>query len=575
MRKSIFFLFIILAVSSCSNRELKQEIRESGLSENIRINQLGYFPLLEKHFTVADSLASEYMIVSEHGKVVFRGKLDPFGDWAPSGEFLKTGDFSKFIIEGRFFIHVPGLGNSCTFTISDNIFHDAALASMKTFYFMRASTDIDEKYVGKFARPGGHPDDTCWFHPSSGKSEGFISSPGGWYDAGDYGKYVVNASIATGTILALHELMPDVLGDASLNIPESGNGTSDLLDEVRYELEWVLTMQDEDGGVFHKLTSQYHDGITMPEDTHSKRLIIGKSTAASLDFAAMMAQASRVWKNIDQDFSARCLNAAKAAYLWARANPDSYFVNPPDIGTGQYNDNILDEEFFWAEAELYCSTGDKSYFELIQPDLGKVRFRLEESWRNYVDNIGYYSLYLNKNLDENSRKILEEGIVKVADSLLEVAGTNPYGIPVNRFVWGSNSDVLNTAILMIFANEITHELKYLNAATQFTDYIFGRNATAYSFVSGFGCKTSSNFHHRLLMADENEECFPGFIAGGPNYQIQDAANLKAQGIEYPSSFPAKSYIDHSGSYASNEVCINWNAPLVFVLGYLDGFDRGK
>ena len=575
MRKSIFFLFIILAVTSCTNRQLKQEIMESGLSQNIRINQLGYFPLLEKHFTVADSLASEYMIVTGQGRVVFKGKLESYGEWAPSGEYLKTGDFSKFIIEGTFFIHVPGLGNSCAFTISDNIYHAVSLASMKTFYFMRASTDIDEKYVGKFARPGGHPDDTCWFHPSTGKDGGFISSPGGWYDAGDYGKYVVNAAIATGTILALHELMPDVMADASLNIPESGNGVSDLLDEVRYELEWLLTMQDEDGGVFHKLTSQFHDGITMPAETHSKRLIIGKSSAATLDFAALMAQASRAWKKTDPGFAERCLEAAKAAYAWSVAHPDSYFENPPDIGTGPYNDKILDEEFFWAAAELYCSSGEKTYLETIHPDLGKIQFRLEESWRNYVDNIGYYSLYKSDKLDDGSRKILEAGIVKLADSLLEIASSNPYGIPVSRFVWGSNSDVLNTAIVMIYANEITRELKYLNAATQYADYIFGRNATAYSFVSGFGCKTSENFHHRLLMADEHEECFPGFIAGGPNYQVQDVANLKAQGVEYQSSYPAKSYIDHSGSYASNEVCINWNAPLVFVLGYLDGYDRGR
>ncbi|MFC2080481.1 glycoside hydrolase family 9 protein [Bacteroidota bacterium] len=96
-----------------------------------------------------------------------------------------------------------------------------------------------------------------------------------------------------------------------------------------------------------------------------------------------------------------------------------------------------------------------------------------------------------------------------------------------------------------------------------------KNATGYSFVSGFGDKTSRNFHHRLLMADDNDETFPGYIAGGPNFQMQDAGSLKKHGAAYPDTIAAKAYIDHKGSYASNEVCINWNAPLVYVTAYLN------
>lgn len=556
-------------IIGCGNSNEVKEIFETDVTDIIRINQVGYFPSLGKHFTVADSEAENFKLVNDKGKIVYRGELSDEGIWEPSGEYLKSGSFSEFKKEGTYFVHVPGTGNSYLFNISGQIYTNAAIEAMETFFFMRASMDLEEKYLGKFSRKGGHPDDTCYYHESTGHEGGFLSSPGGWYDAGDYGKYTVNAAISTGTMLALHELLPEVFEDGSLDIPESGNGINDMLDELRYEFDWVLTMQDEDGGVFHKLTALQHDGVTMPAETPAKRYIIGKSTAASLDFAAMLAQASRIYRSHDPEFSEQCLDAAVKAYRWSLENPQKYFRNPSGVGTGGYGDRIMDEEFFWAAAELYCTTGDSKYLDAIKPDLGNIQFRLTESWRNYVDNIGYYSLYMSDLLGEEERKTLEGGIIRLADELLGTALENPYGIPVSHFEWGSNSDVLNTAIVEIFAHQITGDQKYVDAAAMFTDYIFGRNATEYSFVSGYGTRFSSNFHHRLLMADDNEETFPGYVAGGPNGDMQDRGDLADAGVSYPDSLEAKAYIDHIASYASNEICINWNAPLVLVLAYLD------
>ena len=579
--QKLILILLPALLTGCGMQE-KKEIAEAPVTEDIRLNQVGYYPDLSKQFTLAastgDTLTGEstpgpgnasFSIINLDDKVVFRGELKDHGTWEPSGGTVLTGDFSALKKEGTYRIYVPGTGKSYTFEITEHLYDSAAIDALKSYYFMRTGVEISEEYVGKFARPGGHPDDTVYFHPSSGRSEGFTSSPGGWYDAGDYGKYIINAGISAGTMLALYEWMPGTYPDGSLDIPESGNGISDLLDELKFEYEWVLTMQDTDGGVFHKLTSLRHDGITMPRNTHSKRFMIGKSTAASLDFAAMLAQASRVYSEVDAEFAARCLLAAVRAWEWALDNPEIYFRNPEGINTGGYGDSQMKEEFFWAAAELYCTTGEGHYYELIRPELGKITFRLEESWRNYVDNIGYYSLYLSDRLSAEDRELLETGIVELAEAISEMAASNPYGIPVNRFVWGSNSDVLNTAIVQLFAYDITLDKKFLNAAVAFTDYIFGRNATAYSFVSGYGSKYSENFHHRLLMADDNEEVFPGFVAGGPNMYMQDGRNLEAQGVEYPSDYPAKAYVDHPGSYASNEICINWNAPLVFVLTALE------
>ena len=140
-----------------------------------------------------------------------------------------------------------------------------------------------------------------------------MASPGGWYDAGDYGKYVVNGALSTGQMLLLCTLYPQAVTDQALHIPESGNGISDLLDELKYELDWLLTMQDEDGGVFHKLTAKNFSGFVSPEAYDLDRYVIGKGTAASLDFAAVLAQAARLLAPTNEFWSQKALEAAEKA----------------------------------------------------------------------------------------------------------------------------------------------------------------------------------------------------------------------------------------------------------------------
>ncbi len=191
-------------ILSCGCSQEKKQIAESDVSDAIRINQVGYYPSLGKRLTLADSQAESFMLIDEKGKIVFRGELSDEGLWEPSGEELRAGDFSAFNKEGTYFLHVPGTGNSYPFIISEGIYETAAVDALETFYFKRVSMDMEEEYLGKFSRKAGHPDDTCYYHETTGRKKGFRSSPGGWYDAGDYGK-------------------------------------NDLLDELKYEFNWVLT----------------------------------------------------------------------------------------------------------------------------------------------------------------------------------------------------------------------------------------------------------------------------------------------------------------------------------------------
>lgn len=555
---TVFFFFTVLV--SCKTSQ-KDPLK---VSDQIRLNQVGYYPSSVKEFILADLSGTGFDLVDTDKKVVFSGILVDQGSWQTSGEKVMIGDFSAFKTPGSYHIVVDGKISSYTFEIKHNIYEPALHAAIKSYYFQRASMSIEETYGGIYKRAAGHADNACIYHPSSGKSEGTLNSPGGWYDAGDYGKYIVNASLSVGEMLLLLEQFPDAISDGALNIPESGNGISDLWDELKYELDWILSMQDEDGGVYFKLTALGFGGFIMPEEYDLDRYIIGKTTTSTLDFSAVLAQASRLYKNIDPDWSAKALDASKKAWNWAKKNNDITFKNPEDVSTGQYGDSEFSDDFFWAASELYLATREDAFKAAMATYNQAYQHQLADSWMNFVRNVGFHSLLENKDaLDTEMIEKLTTGHLTLADEILRKISEHPYHIALDSFVWGSNSDILNQALILCVAHRISGEEKYLEGAEQITDYIFGKNATGYSFMTGFGSKKVMFPHHRPSGADGIKEPVPGFILGGPNNDRQDAHE-----VEYSSEFAAKAFMDVEPSFASNEVCINWNAPAVFVLGYL-------
>jgi endoglucanase len=475
------------------------------------------------------------------------------------------GDFSSFTAPGAYYVVVNDTIASYPFKIRKNLYNAALRAAIKSYYFQRASMPIEEEFGGVYQRGQGHMDDKAIYHPSSGRTEGTLNSPGGWYDAGDYGKYIVNASLSVGQMLLILEQYPEMMTNIGLNIPETGNGIIDLWDELRYELDWIQTMQDDDGGVFFKLTALGFGGFIMPEDYDLDRYIIGKGTASTLDFAAVLAQASRLYKDIDEKWAEKALEASKKAFKWAEQNDNIPFKNPEDVSTGEYGDAEFSDDFFWAASELYLATKDDQYKVAMNKYEQAYEHKLADSWKNFVRNVGFHSLLENRDsLDNELATFLTQGHTALADEILQKIAQHPYHIALNNYEWGSNSDILNQAYILCVAHRLTGEEKYLLGAEQITDYIFGKNATGYSFLTGFGAKRVMFPHHRPSGADSIADPVPGFILGGPNDDRQDASE-----VDYTSEYPAKAYMDVEASYASNEVCINWNAPAVYVLAYLE------
>lgn len=538
----------------------------------IKLDQIGYLPGSAKVAVVPNVDGAAFTVVKAGSDtVVMRGTLGAAAAYAPAAETVRLADFSALAAPGRYQLRVAGLPDSAPFMVGADAYQALNAAAIKAYYLNRAGIALPEKHAGIFARKAGHPDTNVLVHESAASAARpagtVISSPKGWYDAGDYNKYIVNSGITTYTLLAAYEDFPDYYKAQNLNIPESGNGIPDLLNEVLWNLDWMLTMQDPaDGGVYHKLTDKSFDGMVMPDQARQQRYVVQKSTAAALDFAAVMATASRVLKPYDgklNGISARALAASKAAWQWARKNPAAYYRQPKDIRTGEYGDANVSDEFGWAAAELYISTGDDAYYKAMGAPALKATI---PSWSD-VGGLAWMSLARHrKQLGAAAdQALIAARIDGLADGLAKVWKDSAYGITMQAgdYVWGSSAVVLNQSMMLLQGYRLNGKRDYLQAAQSGLDYVLGRNAVGTSFVTGYGSRSAQHPHHRPSVADGIAAPVPGFLVGGPQPGQQDKGDCRAA---YPSAVPAKSWLDDACSYASNEIAINWNAPLVYVSG---------
>lgn len=535
----------------------------------IKVDQAGYLPDAPKVAMVAAAAPAREFTVRQagSGKAVFTGTLgEPLQD-ADSGDRVQTADFTKLARPGRYYLEVAGMGRSWEFSIGKDVYSRAFYLAVRSYYGQRCGTivNLGSEFPG-FQHEACHLEGA--YHASSGKS-GQAPSKMGWHDAGDYGRYVVNSGITTGTLLWTYEMFRPQVEKVRLNIPESSNGTPDILDEIRWNLEWMLTMQDADGGVWHKQTTEKFSGFIMPEADTMPGVVIGtgrepfKSSCATADFAAVMAAAGRVYKPFDAAFARQALGAAESAWKWLEQNPNVLFSNPAGVSTGAYGDRNCSDERLWAAAELYRTTGGAQYrsaFEQALPPLKEtIRAENPQSWAN-VAPLGIWAYVMAGGAGSGD---LKTAILKAADQVVERSAKNGYrtGMTARDYVWGSNGVVGNYAMQLLVANALKPDARYVHAALDHLHYLLGRNTHSLSFLTQVGENACKHPHHRPSGADANEAPWPGLLAGGPNGRKQDPAMSKL-----PDGMPpAKMYLDEQASYATNEVAINWNAPLVFVL----------
>ena len=531
-------------------------------------NQVGFLTKAQKQMAVVGAEGKEIVFKTSSGTEVLKVTAPEAQVWIPAGDTAASlVDFSEIQTEGKYQAYIDDEPIGHPITIGDKALEEAGKASIKFFYFQRASTALEEEYAGIYARAAGHLDTAVKYHPSTGKTdtEATFNGSKGWYDAGDYGKYIVNSGISTYTLLQLYQQNKEYYDTLKLNIPESSNEVPDLLDEIRWNLDWMLTMQDDDGGVFHKLTTKQFAGNIMPEKGTAQRFAIGKGIEASWDFAAVVALASEIYKPYDPEFAQKCIDAAQKARLWALTHPYEIFEQPSDVGTGSYTGSVEWASKLWTNIEMYRVSGDTSVVSIIKSLPINNKKAVLQSWQNnYM--LGIFTIATNPDAFEAEMVDSATSIITtMADSYIKSLDNNGYGVALAKgdFYWGSNGVAANKGMILIHAYILTKEEKYLNAAQSIVDYILGRNPLDKSYLTGYGVNPTMNPHHRPSQADGIDAPVPGMIAGGPNASATDCAKKYND-----ANAVARSYYDNSCSYATNEVAINWNAPFAYVIGSL-------
>lgn len=581
---------------------------------DIRVNQLGYYPNGAKKATLKvnqGASTSTWQLKDKSGKVVHSGTTLPYGPDHASGETVQIIDFSDFKTEGRDYQLVCGSAVSFPFDIGTDMYSKMKYDALKYFYHARSGIIIEMPYSveSKWARPAGHVTEDKNVVPIQGRGYNGPSSvdgTGGWYDAGDHGKYVVNGGISLWTLQNIYEHSLErgkdaQFGDKKLNIPESGNNRNDLLDETRWEMEWMLKMQIKDGYdragmAIHKMADVNWTALGVPpHKDEEKRIYYPPSTAATLNLAACAAQAARMWKDIDSKFSSDCLTAAEKAYAAAKKNPAIYAPYGQEPGSGTYGDNYVEDDFYWAASELYITTGDSKY----KTDLMSFKNALvmpttltgeSNGMAGCFDwgataGLGTISLALHKS-DEFPEVV--DSIKKAADTFMAVQAKEGYGIPlaestyinefsgeaetISGYPWASNSFVINESIVMAYAYDLSKDAKYFAGVTESMDYLMGRNPLLQNYVTGYGENPLKYPHHRFFCPQIDPEfpsAPPGFLSGGPNSACQDPW---ASGSGLKGSPAQLCFLDHVESWSTNEVTINWNAPLSWITYFLDTYN---
>jgi endoglucanase len=528
-------------------------IRENYFMNDIHINQIGYRPNDPKKAVIAHNETEFQIVRVSDDAVVYSGTAgDPVADSA-SMDTVRVADFSGLTEAGEYVVRTAA-GRSYPFKIGDDPYTELRAALLEMFNYQKCGVDLE---CGLWSHPACHTALATVYGTSEKKDV-----CGGWHDAGDYGRYVVPAAKAVADLLLAHQF--------------SARPDSQLLDIVWFEIAWMLKMQDEKtGGVYHKVSCDKFDALDeMPHDEHAALILAPLSITATADFAACMALASGFYPQHKDTL----LNAAKRAWNWCAANPDTHgFTNPPDIHTGGYGDDNDRDERFWAACQLFAATGEETYHGYIKASYfftesrrddahGNVLFPFGLGWGN-VETYGLIAYLLRADMTDNSiAEQMKDEILRCCDDIMGLYRKSPYGISLGEvFRWGSNMIVGNNAMMLILGSRFGGSRpEYAEAALEHFHYLLGRNPLSQSYITGFGAVPPQNPHHRPSVA--KGRAVPGMVVGGPCMNFNRDPAINAHCADAP---PAKRYIDHQDSFASNEITIYWNSPAYFVMAALD------
>jgi len=517
-------------------------------NQSIHLNSLGFLPHSSKKASIIGKAKTFVIKQVANQKVVFKGKISSPVFQKDVNQNVSVADFSSIIKNGKYYLELPGGVKSTEFEISPKVYNQAFYTSMRGFYLWRCGTAVEGDHNGiHYAHDACHMEDG--FEDFQGKPGERRDGTKGWHDAGDYGKYVVNAGITVGMMFMAWDQFQNNLKNFPLDLPETAKGYPDFLKELKWETDWLLTMQytDGTGKVAHKLTRKNFEPFCKPEDDKEKRYFTEWSSAAIADFVAMMAQAARYFEPFDKAYSQKCLAAAQLSYQFLKDNLEDKGFMQGEFKTGGYQTTDKDDRL-WAAAEMWETTGNSSFLKDFEIQAEALSFKIDEDWDwSDVSNLGMFEYALSKKPGKNPEilKTIQKNCIEVANSIAKNAEADVYGRPLIRYYWGCNGTIARQVLNLQVANLISPDEKYIQTSQDAIANIFGRNNYNRSFVTGLGIQPPLNPHDRRSGSDSIVEPWPGYLVGGGR--------------------SATNWNDKQEDYTTNEIAINWQGALVYAL----------
>ena len=517
---------------------------------SVHLNSIGFLPDAVKKASITQACSNFELKKASDNTTVFTGKVTGPFHQDDVNQDIWIADFSAFADTGEYYLEARGAGKSTVFKIADNVYNFPYITCMRGFYLWRCGTAVEGDFKGQhFAHAACHMNDA--YQDYIGIKDSKKDGTKGWHDAGDYGKYTVNAGITVGMLFMAWDQFKDKLNNISLDLPETASGYPDFLEEIKWETDWLLTMQYPDGSgrISHKLTRLNFSDFIMPEKDTAKRYFTEWSSAATADFVAMMAMAARYFKPYDAAYAQTCLNAAKNSYNYLEEHPEFKRFKQGDFHTGGYQVPSDRDDRLWAAAEMWETTGDKVYLKDFETRATAFDKKIDSNWDwDEVKNMGMFTYALSKRegKDAGLYSSIKNAIISVADSIVKQGERDVYGRPFGGvYFWGCNGAVARQAVNLQVANLITPNKEYTNTIISILDHLFGRNYYNRSYITGLGLKPPMHPHDRRSGADNIEEPWPGYFVGGGH--------------------TATGWHDVQADYSTNEIAINWQAALVYAL----------
>lgn len=516
---------------------------------SIRLNSLGFLPDMPKTATVTVVCTDFSVRIAADDRVVFSSKTSGPLHQDDVNQDVWIAEFSSITVPGEYYIDIAGIGRSDTFTISEKAYNGAFYTATRGFYLWRCGTAVDGTHNDiRYAHQACHLED-AW-QDFIGLKETRRDGTGGWHDAGDFGKYTVNAGVTMGVLFMAWDQFQSNIKTISLDLPDTAPDYPDFLKELKWETDWLLKMPYPDGSgkVSHKLTRQNFSGFIMPEKDNEKRYFTEWGSAATADFAAIMAMASRCFEPYDKAYAKTCLDAALKSYAFLKENPDDKRPDLKDFTTGSYGTSDPDDRL-WAAAEIWQTTGDVNSLSDFESRARQRRRLIEPDWDwGSVGNLGMLTYLTSKRPGRNEVLVQDarKALLETTDSIVQQAAGDVYARPMGkRYYWGCNGTVARQTVLLMTAYQIEPKPQYLHTSLDAIAHLFGRNYYGRSFVTGLGHQPPMHPHDRRSGADGIDAPWPGYLVGGGT----NATNWQ----------------DEQEDYRTNEIAINWQAPLVYAL----------